>query len=236
MRPTRPTAPTAKRKFDLTNRRYLFFDFWLRLGSATASEPFGWIYRSDARSRSETSAAWRFLGRDNKVTREGDGANNGERRFALQGEVYSDAERLREASALAIGGTLVAAARRLNGRAIETVADLIGEMYRAEAMPPGIEFNAARKCLTSEVANYYVRYRQSPLGVEVVSVCKGQLCGPALLVRLPDDEFSEGALTYYTAPQRGSVPVPAAFSSAGDVIKAGWRPEKFRAQAPQFSN
>lgn len=171
-----------------------------------------------------------------KGTREGEGANNSERRFALQGEVYSDAERLREASALAIGGTLVAADQRLNDRAIETVDGLIEEMYRTEAMPPGIEFNAAKKCLTSEVANYFVRYRQSPLGVEVVSECKGQLCGPVLLVRLPDDEFSEGALTYYTAPPTGSVPVPAAFSSAADVIKAGWRPEKFRAQVPQLSN
>jgi hypothetical protein len=170
-----------------------------------------------------------------KGTGEGDGANNGERRFALQGEVYSDAERLREASAVAIGGTLVAADRRLNGRAIETVDGLIEEMYRAEALPPGIEFNAARKCLTSEVANYYVRYRQSPLAVEVVSVCKGQLCGPVLLVRLPDDDFSEGGLTYYTAPQAANVPVPAAFSSAADVIKAGWSPEKFRAQVPHSS-
>jgi hypothetical protein len=171
-----------------------------------------------------------------KGTRDGGGANNGERRFALQGEVYSDAERLREASAVALGGMLIAAERQLNSSAIESVDGLIEEMYRAEAVPPAVQFDSARKCFTSEAANYYLRYRQSPLGVEVVSECKGQLCGPALLVRLPDDEFSQGALTYYTAPQRGNVPVPAAFSSAGDVIKAGWRPEKFRAQVPQLSN
>jgi hypothetical protein len=38
MRPYRANGTAAEPKFDLTNRRYLFFGFCLRLGSATATE------------------------------------------------------------------------------------------------------------------------------------------------------------------------------------------------------
>jgi hypothetical protein len=155
---------------------------------------------------------------------------NGERRFPFQGEVYSDAERLREASAIALGGMLVAADRRLNSRPIENVEGLLGEMFSAEAVPPGIQFD--KNCLSSVYADYYVRYRQNPLGMEVVSQCKGQLCGPMLLVRLPDDGFSQDALTYYRSPSSGGV--PAAFSSAAEVMQAGWHPETFKAQSNQL--
>jgi hypothetical protein len=162
------------------------------------------------------------------TTRNGreDVANTGERRFIFQGEVYSDAERLREASAIGVAATLVA----VNNRSIGSVESLLSEMSAAEALPPGIELDVLNKRLSSAFANYYVRYRQSPLGVEVVSECKGQLCGPTLLVRVPDDEFSQDALTYYIAPTNGKVSVPEAFTSSAAVLKAGWHPETFKAQ------
>jgi hypothetical protein len=166
--------------------------------------------------------------------RSGDVGPNGERRFTFQGEVYSDAERLRESSAIAIGGMLVSADRRLNNRAIQNVESLLSEMFSSELVPPGIQFDKSKNCLSSIYANYYVRYRQTPLGVEVVSECKGQLCGPTVLVRLPDDGFSQDALTYYMAPSSGVVLVPAAFCSAAEVIKAGWHPETFKAQSGQI--
>ena len=158
---------------------------------------------------------------------------NGQRPFVFQGEVFSDASRLQESAALALAGMLVATNRAMENRPVQSVENLLVEMRSLQLVPPGVEYVADQKCLTSSFANYYLRYRQSPLGVEVVSECKTQLCGPTLLVRLPDDEFSPGQLTYYTAPRAGSVPVPAAFSPATDVINAGWRPESFRAQAPQ---
>ena len=165
--------------------------------------------------------------------RAGEAVDTGERRFIFQGEVYSDVERLREAAAIAVGGMLLAADGRLNGRAIQTVEGLFAEMSAAGIVPPGVEVDQTNKRMVSTFGNYYVRYRQSPLGVEVVSECAGQLCGPALLVRLPDDGFSQGALTYYSAPSTGRVAVPGAFASTVEVIKSGWRPQTFRAQINQ---
>lgn len=165
---------------------------------------------------------------------DGSGAGaNGQRPFVLQGEVFSDASRLQESAAIALAGMLVATNGSLNNRAPQNVEGLLSQMISAELVPPGVEYVPDKKCLTSSFANYYVRYRESPLGVEVVSECKGQICGPTLLVRLPDDEFSPGELTYYSAPATGNVPVPGAFVSAADVLKSGWRPESFRARASQ---
>lgn len=173
---------------------------------------------------------------NDRAGRDGRVADNGERRFTFQGEVYSDAERLREAAAIAVGGMLVSTDRRLNNRAIGNVETLMSEMAAAQVIPPGMNLDAVKKCFRSAYAEYYVRYRQSPLGVEVVSECKDELCGPTLLVRLPDDDFSQNALTYYTAPSIGAVAVPGAFAPAADVLKAGWRPQTFKAQTGQLQN
>ena len=162
-----------------------------------------------------------------KDRRASEAARNNQTMFPFQGEVYSDAERLREASAIAIGGMLAAVNKKLDKQLLPNVESVLGEMNSGGLVPPGVVVDAGSKALSSEYANYYMRYRQEPLGVEVVSVCKGQLCGPAILMRLPDDEFSQDALTYYTAPAVGAS-VPPAFAAPADIIRAGWRPITFK--------
>jgi len=157
-------------------------------------------------------------------------ARNNQVMFAFQGEVYSDAERLREASAIAIGGMLLAVNKKLDEQPLASVESVLGEMNSGGLVPPDVVVDGGSKALSSEYANYYMRYRREPLGVEVVSVCKGQLCGPAILIRLPDDEFSQDALTYYTAPAVGAS-VPPAFAAPADIIRAGWRPNTFKTAA-----
>lgn len=158
------------------------------------------------------------------------GFGEGKRVFPLQGEVYSDAERLREASAVVMATFLLAATEKLNGRAFPTVEALLSRMISDGNLPPGVTFDREAKAFVSNEGVYYVRYRREPLGVEVLSVCKGALCGPGLLIRLPDDGFSQDNLTYYLAPGVGkNVAAPAAFAATADVIKGGWRPVTFKA-------
>lgn len=154
---------------------------------------------------------------------------NGERAFAFQGEVYSDAERLREAAALGVGSMLIAAQRNLDRTPFSSVEALLKAMARDGLLPPDMVLDQSESSLTSKYAAYDVRYRSDPLGVEIVSVGKGSLSGPPLLVRLPDDEFSQNALTYYVAPKAGGdVTVPAAFSSPAQLIAVGWQPATFK--------
>lgn len=155
--------------------------------------------------------------------------SNGERMFAFQGEVYSDVERLREAAALGLGTMLLAAQRNLEHRSFVSVEGLLAAAAVEGVLPPDVVLDQSGSSVSSKYAIYYVRYRSEPLGIEVVSVGKGTLSGPPLLVRLPDDEFSQNALTYYIAPKAGGgVTVPAAFVAPAQIIATGWQPVTFK--------
>jgi hypothetical protein len=153
-----------------------------------------------------------------------------QRVFALQGEVYSDADRLREAASLGVGSMLLATQRNLDRTPFSSVEALLGAMASERLFPPDMVLDQSRSSVSSSYAVYYVRYRSDPLGVEIVSIGKGSLSGPPLLVRLPDDEFSQNALTYYVAPKAGGgVTVPMAFAAPAQIIASGWQPVTFRA-------
>jgi len=151
-----------------------------------------------------------------------------ERKFAFQGEVYDQAEQIRQSGALAIGATLLAANRSLDGKPIQTVESLISGVVELDLLPPGLVNDVGRKSVSSDYAVFYIRYRAEPLGVEVVSVGRRAGEGVAIVVRLPDDGFSENALTYYMIPKDG-LQVPGAFTPAAQLIASGWRPETFKA-------
>jgi hypothetical protein len=138
---------------------------------------------------------------------------------------------LREAAALAAGGALLASQQSVEHRPVNSVEDLLSSMAQDGMLPPGVSLDANKASLTSQNGLYYVRFRAEPVGVEVLSLGKGQGSGIPLLVRLPDDEFSPNALTYYIAPQTEVQGVPAAFSTSAQIINAGWRPEMFKAAA-----
>ena len=77
-----------------------------------------------------------------------------------------------------------------------------------------------------EIISYAIA--NSRLRVEVLSISKGASDGVAILVRLPDDEFSENALTYYMISKAG-LQVPGGFAPVAQLISSGWRPETFKA-------
>jgi len=163
-----------------------------------------------------------------RATQSGVESSNGQRVFAFQGEVYSDAERLREAAALGVGTMLLGAQRNLDRSPFLSVEALLGAMASDGLFPPDMVLDQSGSSVSSKYAVYYVRYRSDPLGVEIVSIGKGSLSGPPLLVRLPDDEFSQNALTYYVAPKAGGgVTVPVAFAAPAQIIATGWQPVRF---------
>jgi len=160
----------------------------------------------------------------------GSQTSTGQRVFALQGEVYSDADRLREAASLGVGSMLLATQRNLDRTPFSSVEALLGAMASEGLFPPDMVLDQSGSSVSTSYAVYYVRYRSDPLGVEIVSIGKGSLSGPPLLVRLPDDEFSQNALTYYVAPKAGSgVTVPVAFAAPAQIIATGWQPVTFKA-------
>lgn len=157
------------------------------------------------------------------------GSGENSRVFPFQGEVYSDVERVREGSALALAGMLCAAQRSLDRRPVSTVEELLAAVRGDGALPPGMSIDSSGKSVRSDYGDYFVRYRVSPLGVEVVSVGTGSFRGAPFLVRLPDDSFNDNPLTYYVSNKVDGVTAPVAFASPAAVIQAGWMPVRFRA-------
>src|SRR5689334_23971309 len=148
------------------------------------------------------------------------------RRFAFQGEVYNEAEQVRESAALAIGATLLATQGALDRKPYQTVESLIVGVVEQDLLPPGLKQNGSN--LTSRYGSYYIRYRAEPVGVEVLSIGNGGGDGVAILMRLPDDEFSDNALTYYTISKAG-LHVPVGFAPVAELISEGWHPDTFKA-------
>ncbi len=52
--------------------------------------------------------------------------------------------------------------------------------------------------------------------------------GPAILVRIPDENAKEGGASLFMATILSDVSVPQAFAPAADVIAAGWSPQPLR--------
>ena len=153
------------------------------------------------------------------------GMGGNRRKFAFQGEVYNQAEQVRETAALALGTTLLATQRTVERQPFQTVESLIAGVAQSGLLPPGLTLDGGSS-VVSRNGNYYIRYREQPLGVEVLSIGKGD--GVAIIVRLPDDEFSENALTYYMIPKAG-LQAPGGFAPVAQLIGSGWRPETFKA-------
>lgn len=149
-----------------------------------------------------------------------------------EGEVFRTEERIREATALAAAASLFAASESLNRRTPVSVTALLSGLNSAGLMPPGVQLVDTQGDVTCSHGKLFVRYRPEPLGVEVISLGKVRLDGPALLVRVPDNGISgmseEGA-GLYIATRLDEMTVPAPFAPEAEVVALGFAPEPLRA-------
>lgn len=74
----------------------------------------------------------------------------------------------------------------------------------------------------------HLRYAPSRLAVEVVSMPSVPSDGPAILIRVPDDENVAVGSRYFESMQVDGIVYPNAFARVSEVISAGWRPHIFR--------
>lgn len=147
-----------------------------------------------------------------------------------EGEVSRTEERIREATALALGASLFAANESLSKRTLPgRVRALFSGVSAAGLMPPNLQPMHDPGELISPHARLFVRYRPEPLGIEVVSLGKVRMDGPALLVRVPDNGTSEERAGLYLATRLEEITVPAPFVSQAEVIALGFAPEPLRA-------
>jgi hypothetical protein len=146
----------------------------------------------------------------------------------IDGEVARTAERIGEATALALSASLYAASEQIRGRAPRGAKDLLSSLAARNLLPPGLALTRVEGNLVSTYGDIWVRYRPEPLGVEVISMGHKPSDGPALIVRIPDELSEKGEAKLYVAGSLSAVRVPAPFSPAAEVIALGWSPEVLR--------
>src|SRR6266511_4402384 len=89
---------------------------------------------------------------------------------AMDGEVARTADRIGEATALALSAGLYAATEQLNKRTPRGVRDLLAGVAQKGLMPPGLVGAGSEGTFVSERGSLSVRYRPAPLGIELLSL------------------------------------------------------------------
>ncbi|HKQ05591.1 MAG TPA: hypothetical protein VJ464_10695 [Blastocatellia bacterium] len=147
---------------------------------------------------------------------------------AMDGEVARTANRAGEAQAVAIATSLYAATEQIKGRTPRTVNDLLAGVVSQNLLPPGLALTQGEGAMASAHSNLFVRYRPVPLAIEVLALGREPRDGPALLVRVPDDNAKDGGASLFMATRIRDVNLPPAFAPASEVISAGWSLEPLR--------
>ena len=80
-------------------------------------------------------------------------------------------------------------------------------------MPPGMQLVDTPGEVTTARGKLVVRYRPEPLMVEIISLGRLRLDGPALLVRVPDNALSKENAGVYIATQLDEIRLPAPFAT-----------------------
>ncbi|MFP5265196.1 MAG: hypothetical protein ACLGJB_25185 [Blastocatellia bacterium] len=110
----------------------------------------------------------------------------------IDGEVSRTTDRAAEAEALALAVSLYASTEQIKGRTARTADDLLAGVAAQNLLPPGLTITKAEGAVASVHGNLFVRYRPVPLAIEVLALGRGPRDGPALLVRVPDDNTKDG--------------------------------------------
>lgn len=141
------------------------------------------------------------------------------------GEVERTAIRVREVSAVVMGLTLCAVQEGLERRPVSQVEPLLERFVSRGLLPPGIKRSSASGVLVSNFALLYVRYRPDPLGVEIVSVPRGQSDGAMIIARIVTGE-SEASELFMA--RSGKVVLPVPFTPTAEIAARNWSLEPWR--------
>ena len=123
---------------------------------------------------------------------------------------------------------MLAVSEQMNDRNPVNVDNLIGLMAARNLVPLGIGRSSAKGALVSDRATIYFRYRSQPLGIEVVSIGKDRIDGPAIIARLAAGGDDNSSALLFIARKTQDITLPAAFASIAQVAALNWSVEPLR--------
>jgi hypothetical protein len=146
-------------------------------------------------------------------------------------EVPRTAERLRDVTAVAIAASTYVAEGAMTGRTPHDVGEITVGIAKRQLIPPDWLTNQSGVLQTAH-GTLHVRYSPGTLSVEVISMPSDRSDGPAMLIRIPDDENTGVGPRYFESTQVDAITYPSPFASIPEIISTGWRKRAYRQTQP----
>jgi hypothetical protein len=160
----------------------------------------------------------------------GDGSSIAESRSLYRwpdSEVPRTAERLQDATAVAIAASTSVIEGSLRGRIPRDAKELMAYIAQRQLIPAEW-LTSQPEVLQTSRGTINLRYSPRDLMVEVISVPHDRKDGPAILIRLPDSENTRVGARYFESIQLDGIVYPAPFAPIAEIIASGWQPRLFK--------
>jgi hypothetical protein len=142
-------------------------------------------------------------------------------------EVPRTAERLRDVTAVAIAASTSVIEGSLRGRIPRDAKELVVYIAQRQLIPAEW-LTSVPEVLQTSRGTIHVRYSPRELMVEVISIPQDRKDGPAVLIRLPDQENTRVGARYFESIQLDGIVYPAPFAPIAEIIASGWQPRLFK--------
>jgi len=142
-------------------------------------------------------------------------------------EVPRTAERLRDVTAVAISASTYVVEGAMSGRTPHDAGEIVAGIAERQLIP--LEWLTTQSgVLQTTNGTLHLRYSPNDLSVEVVSAPSDRSDGPAMLIRIPDNENTTVGSRYFESMQLDGITYPAPFAPIPEIIRAGWRARVFK--------
>ena len=142
-------------------------------------------------------------------------------------EAPRTAERLRDVTAVAISASTYVVEGAMSGRTPHDAGEIVAGIAKRQLIP--LEWLTTQSgVLQTSHGTLHLRYSPNDLSVEVVSAPSDRSDGPAMLIRIPDNENTTVGSRYFESMQLDGITYPAAFAPIPEIIRAGWRERVFK--------
>jgi hypothetical protein len=141
--------------------------------------------------------------------------------------VSRTAERLRDVTAVAIAASTYVVEGAMTGRTPHDAGEIAAGIAQRQLIPS--EWLTKQSGVLQTVhGTLHVRYSPSTISVEVISMPASRADGPAILIRIPDNENTTVRPRYFESMSVDGILYPNPFAPIPDVITAGWQQRLFR--------
>lgn len=143
-------------------------------------------------------------------------------------EVPRTAERLRDVTAVAIAASTYVIEGAMTGHTAHDAGEIAAGITQQRQLIPAEWLTKQSGVLQTVHGTLHIRYSPDTLSVEVISMPASRADGPAILIRIPDNENTTVGPRYFESMSVDGILYPNPFAPIPEVISAGWQQRLFK--------